>query len=177
MSNDGTKKCCICGKYDEPRYQVSDGFVCSDICLNRRETTNEDRISSHRCEVCGKDISKCRIEDVYVSPDYSGDDRDIVFLCSTDCYAYYNELLVHETSAYARLDNIVQKRKEAERAYIQAASGMNSRVKDPVKDLSLNPPKLSDEEAKETYDEITRRINDILTDRIKDMCGIDIDYK
>lgn len=178
MSNKVKKKCCICGQYDEPRYQAYEGFVCSDTCLNQCETTIEDRISSHKCEVCGKDISKCRIEDVYVSPDYnSTDDRDIVFLCSTDCYAYYNDLLVHETSDYARLDNIVQKRKEAERAYIRAALGMNSRVKDPIKDPSFNQKKLSDEEAKEISDKIIHRINDILTDRIKDMCGIDIDNK
>ena len=170
MSKKGTKKCCICGQYDEPRYQVNDGFFCSDVCLNQRETTNEERISSHRCEVCGKDISKCRIEDVYVSPDYhSFDDRDIVFLCSTDCYAYYNNILVHETSAYARLDNIVQKRKAAERAYIQAASGMNGMVKDQVKDLSLSPKKLSDEEARRKEAEpILKHIEEEIMDLVRE---------
>lgn len=166
MSKKGTKKCCVCGCYDEPRYRVFDGFVCSDCCLNQREATKENRISSHRCEVCGKELINCRIEDVYVSPDYnSGDDRDIVFLCSTDCYAYYHELLVHETPAYARLDDIVQKRKAAELAELNDPDGIN----DKARELVINPKKLSDEEAKETYDKITRRINDILTDRIKDM--------
>lgn len=164
MSKKGTKKCCVCGCYDEPKYQVYDGFVCSDLCLKQRKTTNENRISSHRCEVCGKDISKCRIEDVYVSPDYySGDDRDIVFLCSTDCYAYYNDLLVHETSAYVRLDNIVQKRKAAEKP----ESNNPDVVNDMAKELIINPKKFSDEEAKEIYDK--------LIDRIKDICGIYVD--
>lgn len=164
MIKEGTKKCCICGQYDEPRYQVNDGFFCSDVCLNKRETTNEERISSHRCEVCGKELIKCRIEDVYVSPDYhSFDEGDIVFLCSTDCYAYYNNLLVHDTPAYVRLDNIVQKRKAAERAARQAPDGRN----DKVRELIINHPKFSDEEAKE--------ISDKLIDRIKNMCGIDID--
>ena len=136
MSKKGTKKCCVCGCYDEPRYQVYDGFVCSDLCLKQRETTNENRISSHRCEVCGKSISICRIEDVYVSPDYdSFDDRDIVFLCSTDCYAYYNNILVSGTSAYSTLDNIVQKRKAAERAAPK------------VRKLIINPKKFSEEES------------------------------
>lgn len=119
MSNKEVKKCCVCGHYDKPKFRVFAGFICSDSCLKQRESIKEDRISSHKCEVCGKDISKCRIEEVFVSPDYHSfddqyifDDRYIVFLCSTTCYAYYNNMLLKETPAYAKIDKIVKQRKE-----------------------------------------------------------------
>lgn len=57
MSKKGTKKCCICGQYDEPRYQAYKEFISNPPKFSDEESKEiSDKLIDRIRDMCGIDV-------------------------------------------------------------------------------------------------------------------------
>ena len=121
------------------------------------ENENRKKIK-YTCEYCGNDIP--------YGSESAVSDNDYNDFCSQECFNQYHQIRLIDWSS----------RREY---YEDTTSYFIRKIKKREKEQECEDAEKEArrKEAKETCDKITHRINDILTDRIKDMCVPDIDNK